>query len=371
MLIVRKNNHKMTGIYKHVLLTLSLFMPLLSFNQNDNPYKIRKVVIDPGHGGKDSGALTSRSKEKDIVLKVALKLGEYIEKNLNDVEVIYTRKTDVYIPLAERAAISNNNHADLFISIHVNSFPGSSRPYGAETFVMGLHKTQENLEVAMKENAVITLEEDYTTKYEGFDPNSSESYIIFSLLQNSYLDQSLTFAALVQNQFRERVSRHDRGVKQAGFLVLKDISAPRVLIELGFLSNPKEERFLTSPQGQTYLASAIFRAFKDYKNSIEHKNQNTTILNQENQHETSNQTYFKVQLLSSEKRVTLTDQLFNGLEHMEVFEQNGLYKYATGKYLDYEEVKKYLESLKEKFPGSFVIAIENKEIKPVANILKN
>lgn len=208
-------------------------------------YKLTKVVIDAGHGGHDTGALGKDAREKDITLAVALKLGKLIETNCPDVTVIYTRKTDVFIPLDERTAIANKAEADLFISIHVNSNP-SSRPYGAETYVMGLHKSAGNLDVAMRENSVITYEKDYTTKYEGYDPNSAESFIIFSLMQNAYLDQSLNFASKIQNDFCERGQRKDRGVKQAGFLVLWKTAMPSVLVELGFLSNPQEEKFLMS-----------------------------------------------------------------------------------------------------------------------------
>ena len=226
------------------------------------------MVIDPGHGGKDPGALGKHVKEKDVVLAVGLKLGKYIEENFKDVQVIYTRKTDVFIPLHERADIANKNKADLFISIHANSLPGSSAT-GTETFVMGEYKNSSNLEVAKKENAVITLEDDYSTRYEGFDPNSNDSYIIFSLLQKTYLYQSLEFAGFVQDQFRERVQRIDRGVKMAGFIVLWKTTMPSVLVETGFLTSSKEESFLGSDQGQDYIASAIFRAFKAYKQKIE------------------------------------------------------------------------------------------------------
>jgi N-acetylmuramoyl-L-alanine amidase len=230
--------------------------------------KVRKVVIDAGHGGHDPGAVGKTSKEKDIALSIALKTGKFIEENLPDVEVVYTRKTDVFVELYRRARIANEAKADLFISIHCNANK-STTPYGAETYVMGLHKSDANLAVAQTENASILLEDDYHVKYDGFDPTSPEGYIFFTMLQNAYLDQSLSLASNVQKHFRERVNLFDRGVKQAGFLVLYKTTMPSVLIETGFISNVKEEKILASDEGQTYIASAIFRAVKDYKRLVE------------------------------------------------------------------------------------------------------
>ena len=228
------------------------------------------VVIDAGHGGKDPGAVGDISREKNINLAVALKTGKYIRDNLKDVKVIYTRDDDTYPGLAERAEVANRNKADLFISIHSNALT-DKRLYGAETYVLGQTMDEANLQVAMKENSVITYEKDYKTKYEGFDPNSVESYIIFSLMQNTYLKQSTEFATMIQNQFRDRVGRKDRGVRQAGFVVLWRTTMPSVLVELGYITNPEEEKFLVSEQGQDYLASAIFRAFRDYRQTIDNR----------------------------------------------------------------------------------------------------
>jgi len=235
---------------------------------NVHGQKVRKVVIDAGHGGHDPGAVGKMAKEKDVTLSIALKTGKFIEENLPDVEVIYTRKTDVFVELYRRARIANEARADLFISIHCNANK-STTPYGAETYVMGLHKSDANLAVAQTENAAILLEDDYHVKYDGFDPTSPEGYIFFTMLQNAYLDQSLTLATNVQKHFRERVNLFDRGVKQAGFLVLYKTTMPSVLIETGFISNAKEEKILASDEGQTYIASAIFRAVKDYKRLVE------------------------------------------------------------------------------------------------------
>lgn len=230
--------------------------------------KVRKVVIDAGHGGHDPGATGKTSREKDITLALALKTGKYIEENMPDVQVIYTRKTDVFVELYKRAKIANEAKADLFISIHCNANK-STTPYGAETYVMGLHKSEANLAVAQTENAAIMLEDDYHVKYDGFDPTSPEGYIFFTMLQNAFLDQSLMLASNVQKHFKERVNLFDRGVKQAGFLVLYKTTMPAVLIETGFISNAKEEKILASEEGQNYLASAIFRAVKDYKRMVE------------------------------------------------------------------------------------------------------
>lgn len=228
------------------------------------------IVIDAGHGGNDHGAIGSSSSEKDITLAIALKTGDYIEKNISNVTVIYTRENDTFIGLKERANIANKNKANLFISIHTNGVE-SKNIQGTETFVMGLSKDQQNLEVAMQENEVILLENDNSTKYEGFDPKSSESYIMFTLMQNVFQEQSKGLASKIQTQFKNRVGRADRGVKQAGFLVLFMTTMPSILIETGFITNPVEEKFLNSKQGQDYLSSAIFRACRDYISEIDRK----------------------------------------------------------------------------------------------------
>lgn len=231
-------------------------------------YRVRKIVIDAGHGGKDSGTIGSFSYEKDVALEIALKLGNIINKYMEGVEVIYTRKDDTFISLENRANIANKNGADVFISIHCNAV-GNHEVYGTETWVMGPHKTAGNLEVAKRENAVVLLEEDYETNYEGFDPNAPESHILFSLYQNAYIGNSLKLAQNIENQFKDRVGRNSRGVKQAGFLVLWKTSMPSVLVETGFLSNKKEEKYLNDELKQSYIASGIFRAFRDYKQEIE------------------------------------------------------------------------------------------------------
>ncbi len=231
-------------------------------------YKVKKIVIDAGHGGKDSGTLGSFSQEKDVALEIALKLGDIINKYLDDVEVIYTRNDDTFIGLENRASIANKNGADLFISIHCNAV-GNHEVYGTESWVMGPHKTAGNLEVAKRENSVVLMEENYEETYGGFDPAAPESHILFSLYQNAYIGNSLKLAQNIEDQFKNRVGRHSRGVKQAGFLVLWKTSMPSVLVEVGFLSNKNEEKYLNDDLKQTYIASGIFRAFRDYKQEIE------------------------------------------------------------------------------------------------------
>ncbi len=233
-------------------------------------YKINKIVIDPGHGGKDPGTQGSFSDEKDVALKIALDLGRIINENLKDVQVIYTRKTDKFVELENRANIANKNNADLFISIHCNAVAhNEDKIHGTMTFVMGLSKSEGNLEIAKRENSVILMEDNYKERYAGFDPNSNESYILFANYQNAYIENSIDFASKVEHQFASRVGRTSHGVKQDNFWVLWRTAMPSALIEVGFLSNPKEERFLNDDLGQVYLASAIFRAFRDYKEELE------------------------------------------------------------------------------------------------------
>jgi len=229
--------------------------------------KVRTVVIDAGHGGKDIGCNGRSAREADVALKVALELGQEIEANLPEVKVIYTRKTNTFVELIDRAGIANKNNADLFISIHCNSGPAAA--YGTETYTMGLHKTEGNLQVANRENSVILKEENYQKNYDGFDPRSPQSHILMSLFQSAYMDNSLRFAQKVQHHFKTKVGRSSRGVKQAGFLVLWKSAMPSALIEIGFLTNPTEEKYLNDKSGQTYIASGIYKAFKEYKQELE------------------------------------------------------------------------------------------------------
>jgi N-acetylmuramoyl-L-alanine amidase len=230
-------------------------------------YRLRTVVLDAGHGGKDRGCSGASAREADVALGIILALGKQIKANMPDVKVIYTRKTDVFVELDERAAIANRNHADLFISVHCNAGPGQS--HGTEVWTMGLHKTTANLGVAQRENSVILQEKDYQKRYDGFDPHSPQSHILFSLFQSAYITNSLRFAQRVERQLRTSVSRPSRGVKQAGFIVLWKSTMPSVLIESGFLTNPTEERYLNDKANQSYMAAGIYRAFREYKRELE------------------------------------------------------------------------------------------------------
>ena len=325
------------------------------------------VVLDAGHGGKDPGNLgTKRYKttEKHIALAVTLAVGKYIKENLPDVNVIYTREDDRFIELMERDNIANRNKADVFISIHCNA-NSNTDPHGCETYVMGLHKTEANMKVAMKENESILLEADHALKYDGYDPKDPESMIALSLRQNAYLDHSLLLSSLVQNQFKDRVGRVNRGVKQAGFLVISYTTMPAVLIELGFLTNANEEDFLQSQKGQDYMASAIYRAFKEYKDLIEHKD---VAFNTPSKPDTAatdplkavpgkdTGVVFKVQIITSSKPIPKGSAKFNGLEADEQ-KANDLWKYSVGAEPTLEAARIVQDKCKQKgFSGAFITA---------------
>ncbi|MDH5608424.1 MAG: N-acetylmuramoyl-L-alanine amidase [Cyclobacteriaceae bacterium] len=231
-------------------------------------YKVRKIIIDAGHGGKDPGTHGSLSREKDLALNIALELERIIKENMEDVEVRLTRRRDSFPTLNDRAEMANKYGADLFVSIHCNWVANPSI-YGTETYVMGIHKTQDNFKVAQRENEVILMEENGKQDYDGFDPSSPESYILFSLAQNAYQQNSLMLAQNIEEEFKNRVGRKSRGVRSAGFLVLYKTYMPSVLVEVGYLSNPKEEKELNDKLNQVYIASGIYRAFRDYKKEMD------------------------------------------------------------------------------------------------------
>jgi N-acetylmuramoyl-L-alanine amidase len=365
---------------------------------------VNTVVIDAGHGGRDPGAVGKNSREKDITLAIALKLGKYINESMPDVKVIYTREKDEFVELFRRAQIANENHADFFISIHCNSAK-STAAYGTETFVMGLHRSDANLEVARKENASILFEEGYMETYEGYDPHSPVASIIFSLYQDAYLKQSLTMASHVQDQFRERAQRVDRGVKQAGFLVLYHVTMPGILVEAGFLSNPREEQYLLSESGQVHIASALFRAFRDYKTQqdalVASRKANpgqadndtakpdTEVVSQQVPEQPQfnsttqqsaqkpvekaeaglnlipdeeNSIIFKVQFAVSSKQKPLNAPEFSAIEKADFYFHDGLYKYTSGNYKTFEEAAKQQAKLRNSgFSDAFVVAFRNME----------
>lgn len=364
-LIINEVNMLQRKIFRFGVLALIFLAPLFANAQRGE--KIQTIVIDAGHGGKDSGALGKVTTEKALNLSVALKLGAYIEENLPDVKVVYTRKTDKFVELSERAAIANRNDADVFISIHCNSTEGTTTANGAETFVMGESKNEKNLAVAKKENAAILLE-DNTDAYDNFDPNSTEAYILFSLTQSMYQSQSLTLADKVQKQFKNKAGRHDRGVQQAGFLVLWKTSMPSILVELGFINNVKEEQFLNSEKGQTQMALALYRAFEEYKREFESENHTPTVTEKSGNTETkpalsgNKDTYFTVQFSTLDKKVPVTDKAFKGVKDVEVYDYNGAYRYTSGRFqTKAEAVARQTEVRNLGFKDAFVIAFINGE----------
>ena len=276
---LKTKNYQMKKLIYIPFLLLFIFV-FGSFSPNIKPlFGVKVIVLDPGHGGKDPGCHGAKHKEKDVALAVALKLGKYIEENLKDVKVVYTRSTDVFVELQERAEISNRAKADLFISIHCNSACVRDKKlkkdicrdqvHGAETYVMGIKNEKGKLDIANRENSAMLLEDNYVQKYEGFDPNSDESYIIMSMFADTYIDQSLNFASKTQKQYRTHAARHDKGVKRASLWVLWRTYMPSVLTEIGYLTNPEEELFLGSEKGQDYIASSLFKSFREYKDEIE------------------------------------------------------------------------------------------------------
>ncbi len=336
------------------------------------------VVLDAGHGGNDAGAVGRISKEKNINLKVALAVGRLLEQTCKDVKVIYTRRTDKFVPLHTRADIANQAKADLFVSIHTNSLAKGRIARGTETYTLGLHRTKENLEVAQKENSVILIESDYKQRYAGFNPNSAESYIMFEFIQDKNMKQSVQLAQLIQEQFRKTARRNDRGVRQAGFLVLDATSMPSVLIELGYISTPDEERYLNSQDGVSELSRSIYNAILDYKQhqpgvssgirerddvievgtvasqadvSVDMSNESMSVPENAVQ-----KPVFKIQILTSGSVLKKGDRRLKGLEPVEYYYENGLYKYTYGASTDYNEIYQIQKRILAKFKDAFIIA---------------
>jgi N-acetylmuramoyl-L-alanine amidase len=378
---IKNGKHRAFNIYNSILFFLFVGAPIISSSASEiRNEKNRVIVIDAGHGGKDPGALGAISREKDINLAIALKTGEYIEENIKNVTVIYTRKDDSTVELIDRPMIANKANADLFISIHTNS-TNSKKVMGAETWIMGHAKDQANLEVAMKENSVMLLEDDNSTKYEGFDPKSSESYIIFSLTQNVFQDQSADLAAKIQTQFRERVNRNDRSVKQSGFWVLYNTKMPSVLVETGFITNPTEEKYLNSKEGQNYLASSIFRACRDYLNEIDSKSGISLEKNDNSEQKSdtltsipsqSGEISFKVQVTSSLSKTEIKPENFKGLTDITEFtsQDRFKYKYAAGNFTDFSAAANYRKKIEVFYPDAFVIAVKDGKILPLQQALE-
>jgi N-acetylmuramoyl-L-alanine amidase len=345
------------GVFLTIFYTTSLTAQSRSFT----------VVIDPGHGGRDPGALGSTSKEKDIVLSVGLKLGKLIEDNHPDVKVIYTRDKDVFVPLNQRATIANKAHADLFISLHCNALDRrKTSPQGVETFVLGLHRSNDNLDVAKAENAVIMYEDDYSVKYEGFNPNEPESYIIFEFMANEFLDQSVQLASLVQNQLVSNSKRVNRNVRQAGFLVLREVAMPSVLVELGYISNKQEENYMKSSSGQTSLANSIYNGFREYKREHDKKsfvfsnrNLGTPDSRSGGVVQSIGGIEYRIQIFASVNKLENGAPEFKGLGPVDFYKDGNLYKYTYGKTNNPNDLKNELRDVKKKFKDAFIIELEN------------
>jgi len=361
--------HKITGPFILLFILLCCHLPSSAVDKDGNFV----IVIDPGHGGKDPGAINGKNTEKSINLNVALKTGQLIEKNCKKVKVIYTRKTDVFIELNRRGEIANKSGADLFISIHTNSAKSSSAR-GAETYLLGVeeNRTSANLSVAVEENKAILYESDYQTRYEGYDPKSPESQIIFEFMQNEYQKESLKFARMVQKQMVSHARRSDRGVHQAGFLVLWKTAMPSVLIELGFISNSEDCRYMTSQKGVEELANSIYKAFDSYLN--DYRKQTAKSINLQANSVTSDSSHnntgeasteiaqspvFSVQFLLSKDKLKSGDSRIMNLTDVDYYIENGQYKYICGKTTDYDEIIKIQAEVRKRYKDAFVIAFLN------------
>jgi N-acetylmuramoyl-L-alanine amidase len=372
---IKNGKHRTNHICRGKLILLAtVFIFISGLSLTGTQGKTWVIVIDAGHGGRDPGAVGSISRESNINLAIALKAGEYIENNISNIKVLYTRKSDVFIGIDERADFANKNNADLFISIHSNSISKNTIK-GTETWIMGPARDNQNLEVAMKENEVILLEDDFSTKYEGFDPKSPESYIMFTVMQNTFKEQSTWLASNIQSQFKNRAGRIDRGVKQAGFWVLYMTTMPSVLIETGFITNSEEEKYLISKEGQDYLASAIYRACRTYINEIEKKSLISQVADKtvvqtsdtliEQKIDTASQVLFLVQIASSTKRLEMNPYNFKGITDIQEIITEERYRYAAGSFLDYDEAVACWRKVKAIVPDAFVVAIQNNKILPL------
>ena len=375
------------------------------------------LVIDAGHGGHDAGALGSMSKEKDINLSVALAFGKYVERNQPDVKVVYTRKTDVFIPLKERANIANRAGADLFISVHTNALPAGKIARGFETYTLGMHRAKDNLDVAMRENSVISMEKGYQQTYQGFDPRSSESYIIFEFIQGKNMERSVELARLIQRSVCAGANRPNKGVHQAGFLVLRETSMPGCLIELGFITTPDEEALLNTASRVDDIARSIYQAFAQYKDKYDKgvsvpyrptgddatdvpsivpsdfkedkasvvvrpttraavrtapaskvKEKAPSVAKQPRQ--VQDEPVFKVQILTSSRVLRAGDSHFKGETEIDSYQENGMVKYTIGASTNYNEIYRLRKSLLEKFPEAFIIAFKNGEKYDVSQAIR-
>lgn len=369
-----------------ILLSFSIYLTLLTFTVNvhggsltkDPPKKKFKVVLDAGHGGNDPGKPSKAGfKESDIALKIVLALGKELEKN-KDIEVVYTRKKDIFIELHERGKIANKAKADLFISVHCNAH--TSQAYGAETYVLGIHRNDTNLNVAKAENSVIFLEDNYQESYAQYDLNNPESAIGLELEQEEFLDQSVFFASLIQDNFREKLKRKDRSVKQAGFIVLHQTVMPSVLVETGFITNVKEGQFLNSASGQQKMARALAEAVIDYKSHIQANESvyvtgNTTVSPEVNESVKKDVVYkdvtFKVQIAASKRKLATKSYNFKGLKEISRDKEGSLYKYYFGSTSNYTDIQSKLQEAKNKgYSSAYIVSFKKNNIKvPLDQVL--
>ncbi len=368
-----------TTILFFFVLTVGSILFLSFERHNNNTTKPFVVVLDAGHGGKDPGNIGNGFKEKDIALNVILEIGKILEK-ADGIEVIYTRKTDVFLELRERAAIANKADADVFVSVHCNSH--HTQAYGAETFVMGLSKSNQNLNTAKKENEVIFLEDNYEEKYVGFDPNSPESFIGLTILQEEYLDQSIMLAGLVQNNMVNNLRRKDRSVKQDVFWVLHNTYMPSVLVELGFLTHKTEGPYINSKKGRTSMAKEIANGIITYRRNLllaTSDAQNPNITEEEinkAMDEAEKKIYegvvFKVQLLASKNKTETFAYNFNGLKEVNRHKEDGLYKYYYGKTSDYNKIRLMQTFAKDNgYPTCYIVAFKDGKKLKISEVLKS
>ena len=352
------------------------------------------LVIDAGHGGHDAGALGAISKEKNINLAVALQFGKCVEQNMPDVKVVYTRKTDVFVPLHDRASIANRANADLFISVHTNALPAGKIARGFETYTLGMHRVKDNLDVAMRENSVISMEQGYEQTYQGFDPNSSESYIIFEFIQGKNMERSVDLARMIQRSVCNGANRPDKGVHQAGFLVLRETSMPSCLIELGFITTPDEENLLNDASRVNDIAKGIYEAFAKYRNKYDKSVSvpyRATVKEETQMPRIVPETYsesasasssgsspsssssqvsgqvsesdddapvFKLQIFVSDRKLRKGDNHFKGETDFDSYQEGGLVKYTMGSSTNYNEVYSLRKTMLGKFPQAFIIAFK-------------
>lgn len=375
-----------------LVLLASYFLPLTSSSAEKNKFVL---VIDAGHGGKDGGACANRAKEKSINLNVALAFGKLVEQNCPDVKVIYTRKTDVFVPLHERAAIANRNKADVFISIHTNSVENRKPITGMETYTMGMRRSDEKRSAAMRENEVITIESDYREHYAGFDPRVPESYIIFDIVNETNMAESVELAQLIQKNVCNTARRPNKGVKQDAFLVLRETSMPACLIELGYITTPSEATYLTNQANVDAMGKGIYQAFVAYKNKKIPPQQTSARQTQpqqtqpqplpagreeatpatDNSGTQSNSTpssqggagggaaapVFKVQILAADRQIPPADRQFKGLQGVDSYKDGNMWKYTVGASENYNEIKQLRKDILDKFPQAFIIAFKNGE----------